>query len=236
VRLIKATGLAVPVMLAIMAFLGVFSASAEETVLHNYACLKRTNGIYEDPHCRFVTGTFVYERVGMSSTPEKVKSVNTSEFELETTSTLIKCPTETSTGTASNPEPYNTTNGEGKATITFEGCAVSKPTGCLIPGKKVVTNELHAVLGENKTLGPGVKLTPVSGEVFVEVTFEKCLNAEFNKKYAVKGSDFGKANNEESLLEFTNASSSLTFGGSEAMLRGKGKQSDLEGNSLLALP
>jgi hypothetical protein len=211
-------------------------------VLHDWICRQANplgSGVYDTNSCLTrPLALMEWYRQETSSTPINVKSVNTTEFELETSiggeSTLINCTTESGTGSAWNPNPIETKAGEGKTTMTLEGCTVSKPSGCAIPGKKIVTNELHEVLEEDKTLGPGSKFTPASGEIIAEITLEKCSKGELNKKYTVKGSAFGIAN--EHLVEFTNASSSLTFGGSEAKLRGKIKQEDEGGNLEMILP
>lgn len=222
--------------------LGVFSASAVETVLHDYVCTVANpvgSGTHDDNRCRTLGGTTNYYWRSVGSTPEKVKFSGLKAFEVETTvggvSSLITCTTELGTGTVSNPEPKETTNGKGTATLTLEGCSVSAPTGCAIPGKKFTTNELNTVLEANKTLGWGVKFSAAS-EVLGEVTFEKCSKGELNKKYAIKGTAFGIANNKESSLEFTNASSALTFGGSAATLRGISARESTEGAPLMIAP
>jgi hypothetical protein len=225
---------------AAIGFVGVFPAGAEGPVLHLYVCRFEAGGEWDDPLCTTKAQQLqVYNKVGMSSSPEEVKSKGEKSFELESTigvtPVLITCTTQTGPGTGWNPEPFATSNGRGAAkALTYEGCTVLKPAGCEVPGKKVVTNGLQAIVEESKTLGVGAKFTPTSGEVFAEVTLEKCSTSEFNKKYAVKGSDFGIAHKNQ--LEFTNASSGLTFGGSKAQLRGLSTVVDPSGNSVLALP
>lgn len=236
--LVRATVL-VTVVAAAVALLGVFSAHAEEGVLHFYVC-RFEPGLYDTNACNSEPQVLLqYHRTTPGSSPEEVKSEGAKSFELETTisgnSTLITCTTQKGPGTIWNPEPFSTSNGKGAAkAITYEGCAVSKPTGCEIPGKKVVTNELQATLEESKAFGRGAKFTPASGETFAEVTFEKCAKGELNKKYAVKGSAFGIAKLNQ--VEFTNASSSLTFGGNEALFRGLSSVVEPEGNNVLVQP
>ncbi|HKT83628.1 MAG TPA: hypothetical protein VJQ84_07305 [Solirubrobacterales bacterium] len=223
---------------AVVGFIGVFPANAEGPVLHLYVCRFEAGGLWDDPLCTTKANQLqVYNKVGMSSTPQEVKSKG-EKFELESTigvtPVLIACTAQTGPGTGWNPEPFATSNGQGAAkALTYESCTVSKPAGCEIPGKKVVTKELQAVIEESKTLGVGAKFTP-SGETFAEITLEKCSTSEFSKKYVVKGSDFGIAHKDQ--LEFTNASSSLTFGGAKAQLRGLSTVTDPSGNSVLALP
>jgi hypothetical protein len=225
---------------AVVALVGAFPANAEGPVLHLYVCRFEPGGEWDDQLCTTkVNQLQVYNKVGMSSTPQEVKSKGEKSFELESTigvtPVLITCTTQTGAGTGWNPEPFATSSGRGAAkALTYEGCTVSKPSGCEIPGKKVVTKELQAVIEESKTFGVGAKFTPASAETFAEITFEKCGTSEFNKKYVVKGSDFGIAHKNQ--LEFTNASSALTFGGSKAQLRGLSTVTDPSGNSVLALP
>jgi hypothetical protein len=237
---LRKAALALVSVAAAIAFVGTFPANAEGPVLHLYVCRFEPGGEWDDSLCTTKAQVLqVYNKVGMSSSPQEVKSKGEKSFELESTigitPVLIACTTQTGPGTGWNPEPFATSNGRGAAkALTYEGCTVSKPSGCEIPGKKVVTNELQAVVEESKTLGVGAKFTPASGEVFAEITLEKCGTSEFNKKYVVKGSDFGIAHKNQ--LEFTNASSSVTFGGSKAQLRGLSSVVDPSGNSVLVLP
>jgi hypothetical protein len=236
-RAAKAIGVIAAVGLAITAIFGGLSARAEGPTLHISACLPRANGAYEDPNCIYITGVFGYERLGFTSTPQTVKSKVAKSFELEVEAKgiVIVCTGETSSGSASNPEPFKTTSGEGKATVTFTGCTVTKPSSCKIPGGKIVTKELRGVLEEKEKLGAGVKITPVSGTTLATVVFESEL-CPLPEEALLKGSAFGIAKNGESALEFTNESSSLTLGVSPAKLRGKSIQEDAEGNALLAEP
>lgn len=233
----KTIGVAVIASLAAMAIFGVFSARAEEGILHYYICAKRPNGIYNEGTCLVIGLPQEWERLGLSSTPSEVKSTGKSEFTFDVTvggtPTHIGCTTETGVGTASNPEPFKTQNGTGKTKMTFEGCAVSKPAGCALTGKKFVTSELKMALEESKTFGPGVKLSPVSGETFAELN----LGAEcpVGEKIVMKGSDFGLAKNIH-LVEFTETSSSLVVGTSKVTLKGSMAQKDKEGNTVLIAP
>lgn len=206
-KLIGAISLAVLASLAGLVLFGVFSANAEETTLRLYLCRKAVplgSGVYEDNHCRTLGGTTEYYREAEGTTPQPVTSKALKEFELETKSVLIKCSTESSASTAWNPEKGN---GEGKTTVTFEGCAVAKPAACAIPGKKIVTKELRGVMEGNAKFGNGVKFTPVTGTTVAVISLgEECA---LGKEAVLSGTVFGVAKNEESALEFTNESSSL---------------------------
>lgn len=234
-RLIKIAGLMAVIALGVIASSQVNTASAVEPALHVYVC-RFEPGLWDDRNCSTkVNVLLLYHETSMGSGGEKVKSKNANTFELETKTALIKCTTAAGSGTALNPEPFKSTNGEGKGTITFEGCVVSKPTACTIPGKKVVAKELRAVVEKSEKLGPGAKFTPASGEVLAEIS----LSAEcaLGEKVLLKGSAFGIAKNAESALEFTNETGALTLGGSEAKLRGKVTlEEEAKGNALLALP
>jgi len=228
---------AVIASLAAMAIFGVFSARAEEGVVHYFDCMKRPNGIYNEGSCLVIGLPQEWERLGLSSTPSEVKSTGKSEFTFDVTiagtATHIGCTTEAGVGTASNPEPFKTTSGTGKTKMTFEGCSVSKPAGCALSGKKFVTNELTTALEESKTFGIGVKLSPTSGETFAELN----LGAEcpVGEKVVIKGSDFGLAKKVH-LVEFTETSSSLVVGANKVTVKGSIAQKDKEGNTVLIAP
>lgn len=233
----KTIGVAIIASLAALAVLGVFSARAEETAVHYYECLKRANGIYNEGTCLVMGLPQEWEKLGLTSTPEEVKSTGKSEFTIDVTlmgtPTHIGCATETGVGTASNPEPFKTKSGVGKTKMTFEGCAVSKPAGCALTGKKFVTTELNMTLEESKTFGVGVKLSPVTGETFVELNLGK--ECSVGEKVVIKGSTFGNAKGEHS-VEFTEASSSLVVGASKVSFKGTMGQKDKEGNTVLIGP
>ena len=232
-KLAAAAGVAA--VLGAVAVIGVTSVGAVEPAIHFWRCLAAAGGtdVYSEPSCFRAPPPADWERTYIASTAITIKTAGTSAFELETTvagqTLLITCTAETGTGKGSNPEPFKSTNGEGEATLTFEGCTVSKFASCVIPGKKIVTSKLHEAVEESKTFGPGIKFTPASGTTFATVA----LGAEcaLGEEIVLKGSDFGIAN-KESELEFTNASSALTAGTKEAKLRGKLKQEDEKGQRM----
>jgi len=225
-----AIGLLATCVLGASAFIGISSVSAVEPAVHFFRCELQTGGMYQFG-CFRLGPPLKWEKSDIVPTAAvSVKSVDLSAFELETTvgatTVLITCTTEAGTGTVKNPEPFKSTNGEGEATLTFEGCTVAKFVACVIPGKKIVTSKLHEAAEESKTLGIGIKFTPVSGTTFAKIALgEECALGE---EIVVQGSDFGKVG-EEGELEFTNASSSLTVGTKEAKLRGKLEQKDEKG-------
>lgn len=212
-------------------------ADATEQVLHGYICRQEV-GLYDDALCRnLLPATHLYNKVDILST-QKLTIETTKKFELEGTvlgvKVLISCSKEKDTGTAWNPEPFTTKPGEGEATLNFESCSVSEPKGCTISGGKIVT-KVHGIMEEREKFGPGVKITPASGETFAKIP----VGAEcpVGETLTVNGSTFGITNNPSSSLEFTNASSSLTMGAKTASLRGKTTFSDaVEGNWVVQTP
>lgn len=225
-----AIGLVATCVLGATAFVGISSVGAVEPAVHFFRCEMKAGGMYQFG-CFRLGPPLKWEKSDIVPTlAVSTKTAGLSAFELEATvagqSVLITCTTESGTGTVENPEPFKSTNGEGEATLTFEGCTVVKLPACTIPGKKIVTSKLHQAAEESKTLGVGIKFTPVSGTTFAKITLsEECALAE---EIVVQGSDFGKVG-EEGELEFTNASSSLTVGTKEAKLRGKLEQKDEKG-------
>ena len=158
-----------------------------------------------------------------------VVSKGTQTFVLKSTAlsltVKIECTTEKDTGTAENP----TGGGAGKDTskIEFTGCTVPEPTGQGCKVKEPITAEANTELTEF-TGKPADNFTP-KGTNFTEITFTGCSTAELNKTFPVKGTDIGIGLPNTSELEFTNESSSLTFGGEPAKLKGK-SSIKMEGN------
>ena len=228
---------AVIASLTAVAIVGVFSARAEETPVHYFECLPRTNGLYNTDSCLVMGLPQIFERLGLSSTPAEIKSAGKSEFTIDVTilgvPTHIGCTTEAGVGTASNPEPFKTSSGVGKTKMTFEGCTVSKPSGCALTEKKIVTNELNMALEQSKTFGQGVKLSPVSGETFA--TLNMGAECPVGSKVVIKGSDFGRGEKEHE-IEFIEASSSLVVNTNKVSLKGTMVQKDKEGNTVLIAP
>jgi hypothetical protein len=230
VKSAMAVGLATLSVLAVIVITGITSAGAVEPAAHFMLCRAKVGGPYQFG-CRLSGPPFEWEKTYVASTPESIKTTGLSAFEFETTvlgkSVLITCTSEAGTGTAKNPEPFKSTNGEGEATLTFEGCTVAKLGACAVAGKKITTSKLHEAAEESKTLGLGIKFTPATGTTFAKIILnEECAIGE---EIVVQGSDFGIAN-VEGELEFTNASSSLTVGGKEAKLRGKLEQENEKGD------
>lgn len=234
----KYLGLALVLSMAIMA--ATMAPSAGAAIQHHKVCRKVAvgTGPYDDPKCLIAKGGIMaYATQIVPSSPEKFKVSTTTGIELEWASFLlgtflIDCEAQSATGEAWNPEPYATSNGKGEVTLTMENCSVLKPsTACVVTGGEYSTQLLDMALGE--AFGPGATLAP-SEEIFAEVTLEECA---WSGTYVIKGSTFGIADNENSLLEFTNETSSLTLnGGAKVLLRGESILADSEGNSWSILP
>ena len=230
VKLALAAVLAGIAVFAVVMLNGITPAGAVEPAFHFFRCESVTAGTGKYRFgCLAKEFPFDYERPAIGSVPETIKTVSLGTFELEATiagqTLLVSCSKETGTGVGKNPEPFKSTNGEGEATLTFEGCTVAKLSACVIPGKKFVTSKLHEAVEESKTLGVGVKFSPASGTTFATIILgEECA---LGNEVIVQGSDFGLVG--EKGLEFTNASSSLTAGTKEAKLRGALKQENEKG-------
>lgn len=213
-------------------------ADATEQVMHGYICRQEV-GFYDDALCTTgLSGTHLYNKVIIPPSAEKLKIEAIKKFELEGTvasiKVLISCSNEKDTGTAWNPEPVKTKPGEGESTLNFESCSVAEPKACTISGGKIAI-KVHGVMEDREKLGPGVKITPASGETFAKIPVgEACPVGE---TLVVNGSTYGITNNPSSSLEFTNGSSSLTMGSKAASLRGKTTFSDAtEGNWVVQAP
>jgi hypothetical protein len=232
-KLIAVTTLVVSIGIAVAVFDNANRAHATGQVLHGYICRREVGGLYDDPLC--TTGKDVlqiYNKVIIPAAAEKLTVEGAEKFELEGnvgTKVLISCSKVGKIANAWDPEPVETSPGEGEATLTFESCSVSEPAGCSIEGGKITTKTVRGVMEEREKLGPGVKIKPASGEVLAEIAVgEKC---PAGKVLVVKGSTFGITDNPTSSLKFTNESGSLTMGTKAASLRGKSVLSVAEGTS-----
>ncbi len=152
----------------------------------------------------------------------EVESSGTEAFVLKSvapgpTPIKITCNVESDSGTILNP------NGGGAGTseerIEFKTCTVNEPAGGGCKVKEPIIAEAVDVL-ELVGGAAQVKFSPV-GVNFTEITLENCINAGLNKAYPVKGTDNGIVRNGTSEIEFTAATSHLTFGGENATLKGK---------------
>ena len=150
----------------------------------------------------------------------KVDSKGTTVFTFKTTilglTLKIECTTKSDKGTIENPTGGGA--GKGTDTTTFTGCSVPEPTGQGCRVKEPIVAEAATELvefGAGKVAADEFK--PKNAN-FTEVTFERCSTTELNKTYPIKGTDVGIVLNSTSELEFTNESSSLTFGGEPAKL------------------
>ncbi len=172
-----------------------------------------------------------------TGTSLKVDSKASEKFVLKTkalTLTVkIECTNETDRGTAENPAGGGAS--KGKKLTEFTGCTVPEPAGL---GCKVNEPIIAKATGELVEFsGKAADEFKPEGTNFTEVTFQGCSSPELNKTYPVKGTDIGIALNATSELEFTVASSNLTFGGEPVTLKGKASVL-MEGNGahLLILP
>ncbi len=147
----------------------------------------------------------------------------------------IECTNETDRGTAENPAGGGA--GKDKEVIEFTGCTVPEPTGLGCKVKEPIVASAITELVEFSGKAADEFKPEVTGGNFTEVTLVGCSNAELNKTFPVKGTDTGIGLNATSELEFTVASSGLTFGGEPASLKGKASVL-MEGNGadLLILP
>jgi hypothetical protein len=219
------------VVLAAIAITGITSAGAVEPAAHFLACRPKSGGKWQFG-CLKEGPPFEMEKTYVGAVPEAIKTAGLSAFELEATvlgkTVVVACTSEAGTSSVRNPEPFNSTNGEGESSIlAFEGCVVEKMASCAIAGKKITTNKLHETAEAVKTPGLGVKFAPTSGTTFAKIVLnEECV---LGTEIVVQGSDFGLVG-EKGAFEFTNASSSLTVGGKEAKLRGRFEAKEEKGN------
>ncbi len=145
----------------------------------------------------------------------------------------IECTNETDRGTAENPAGGGA--GKDKEIIEFTGCTVPEPAGQGCKVKEPIIADATTELVEFN--GKAADEFKPEGTLFTVITFTGCSNAEINKSFPVGGTDTGIALNATSELEFTVASSNLTFGGEPVTLKGKASVL-MEGNGahLLILP
>ena len=214
---------------AVLAVSAVASASASAAVQHFDVCEELTNSIANGfttlgkcVKSELPTGGKWTKYKLPSPTVLNVTSKGTTTFSLKTTAlgftVKIDCTTEKDKGTIKNPTGGGA--GEDEDRIEFSGCTVSEPTGEGCTVDEPIVAEALTVLTEFSAK-PADQFKPKGGANFTEVTLEGCSTAELKKTYAIKGTDIGIALNETSELEFTAASSSLTFGGEPATLKGK---------------
>ena len=154
-----------------------------------------------------------------SGSTEKITSKGTESFTLKSTvlslTAKIVCTTESGKGTIENP----TGKGAGKDTdtIEFSGCTVPEPVGQGCKVSEPIKVEANSELVEFSAKAAD-EFKPKSTN-FTEVSLTGCSLSELNKAYPIKGTATGIALNNTSELEFTNTSSSLTFGGEPAKLK-----------------
>jgi hypothetical protein len=120
-----------------------------------------------------------------------------------------------------------------EGSLEFTGVTVGAPATCSVPGGKIITNPIAAVVGMNtaNTIAT-LKFTPQSGTNFAtfEITGASCPLAGLNK---IGGTLFGQATNatgvfgvnqevtfSQAIQESAGTGSSLTFNGNEAILTG----------------
>ena len=154
----------------------------------------------------------------------KITSTGGEQLLTATTSGLtikIKCEHLDNTGELHNGTS-STIAGLGLVTLLYLECIVT-PAGlnCVIPEKMITAPVLVSLIGTNAL--PEALFLPDNSSHFVEITFEKCTQAELNKKFPVDGSALGMINNttsEVTVFEVKGSNSMLFFNGAEASLSG----------------
>ncbi len=150
-----------------------------------------------------------------------------------TLTTKIECANGAGNGTIENPAGGGA--GKDRGTVEASSCTVTEPSGlgCKVKEPIVVGGVSELV----EFSGKAADELKSEGANITEIVFTGCSNSELNKTFPVRGTDTGIALNATSELEFTVASSNLTFAGEPATLKGKVNVL-MEGNGahLLILP
>ncbi len=230
---------------AVLAMGAVASSSASATVFHFDVCeeVSATAGTnYSSLATCVASGTptggkWTKYKIPTGTSLKVDSKTGTEKFVLKTkalTLTVkIECTNETDRGTAENPAGGGA--GKDKEVIEFTGCTVPEPAGLGCKVEEPIIAKANTELVEFS--GKAADEFKPEGANFTSITFKGCSTTELNKTFTVQGTDTGIALNATSELEFTVASSNLTFGGEPATLKGKASVL-MEGNGadLLILP
>ena len=174
---------------------------------------------FQDSECskQSAEGTFRWTEL---TSPISFSMHNVTNFTLTVPifTSIISCSSLTSEGTLENH--LNSAGTISEPNFTLSGCAVSKPSGCVVPS----TIPLNKLKGEAIQSGSqyGVKFSPLNkaGEL---ATFTISSCGVLNGSKTLKGSFTGLPNSSPSSLEFTAASSNVTFGGQPGSFVGNAK-------------